>query len=40
MRTFHAVRVKDDHPITASLAAIRAVWLVSRMLQAGSARIY
>lgn len=27
--SFHAVRAKDDRPITASLAAVRAVWLAS-----------
>ena len=26
---YHAVRASDDRPITASLAAIRAVWLAS-----------
>lgn len=27
--SYHAVRAKDDHPITAALAAVRAVWLAS-----------
>ncbi len=27
--SFHAVRASDDRPITAALAAIRAVWLAS-----------
>ena len=40
MRTFHAVRAKEDRPITAALAAIRAVYLVSQQLQSGTARIY
>jgi hypothetical protein len=33
--SFHAVRAQDDHPITASLAAIRAVWLASQPKASG-----
>jgi hypothetical protein len=29
MGSYQAVRAKDDHPVTAALAAIRAVWLAS-----------
>jgi hypothetical protein len=35
---FEAVRGKDDHPITASLAAIRAVWLASEPPRVAKAR--
>lgn len=40
LKTFHAVRVKDDRPITAAQAAIRAVELVARQASTGQARIY
>jgi hypothetical protein len=38
--TYHAVRSKDDVPITAALAAIRAYWLASVSSPTGSLRIY
>lgn len=38
--SFQAVRANDDRPITASLAAIRAVWLASGPRKSGVARIY
>ena len=37
--SYHAVRAKDDRPITASLAAIRAVWLASGPSSPGAPRI-
>ena len=37
--SYEAVRSKDDHPIPAALAAIRAVWLASGP-PPGPARIY
>lgn len=36
---WHAVKAKDDRPITASLAAIRAVWLASDPKRPGSLRV-
>lgn len=38
--SFQAVRSEDDRPITAVLAAIRAVWLASTPAKSGVARIY
>lgn len=38
--SFEAVRAKDDRPIPASLAAIRAVWLASGSILPGPTRIY
>lgn len=38
--SFQAVRADDDRPITASLAAIRAVWLASNPVSTGEARIW
>jgi hypothetical protein len=35
MGSYQAVRAKDDHPVTAALAAIRAVWLASGPKSAG-----
>ncbi len=37
--SYHAVRARDDHAITASLAAIRAVWLASGPVTAAAPRI-
>lgn len=38
--TFYAVRSKDDVPITAAVAAIRAYWLASAQKPAGALRVY
>lgn len=38
--SFQAVRANDDRPITAALAAIRAVWLASNPPRSSGARIY
>ena len=38
--SFKAVRADDERPITASLAAIRAVWMASTPAKSGAARIY
>jgi len=38
--SFEAVRAKDERPITAALATIRAVWLASNPAPTGVARIY
>ncbi len=38
--SFEAVRAKDERPITAALATIRAVWLASNPTPTGIARIY
>lgn len=38
--SFQAVRADDDRPITAALAAIRAVWLASTPPTSGEARIW
>jgi hypothetical protein len=38
--SYQAVRANDDRPITAALAAIRAVWLASGPTSLGTARIY
>ncbi len=37
--TFEAVRASDDHPITAALATIRAIWLASGPRRSGSLRV-
>lgn len=37
--TYHAVKSKDDVPITAALAAIRAFWLASSVIQTGSLQV-
>ena len=36
---WHAVKAKDDRPITAALAAVRAVWLASDPKPSGSLRV-
>ncbi len=36
---WHATKAKDDRPITAALAAVRAVWLASDPKRAGSLRV-
>jgi hypothetical protein len=36
---WHAVKAKDDRPITAALAAVRAVWLASDPKRTGSLRV-
>jgi phage terminase large subunit-like protein len=38
--SFQAVRSDDDRPITAALAAIRAVWMASTPAKRGIARVY
>jgi hypothetical protein len=38
--SYQAVRANDDRPITAALAAIRAVWLASEPPRTGGARVY
>ena len=38
--TYHAVKSRDDVPITAALAAIRAVWLASASSPPGHLRLY
>ena len=38
--TFHAVKSRDDVPITAALAAIRAFWLASAKSPPGSLKVY
>ena len=38
--SYQAVRAQDDRPITAALAAIRAVWLASGPKTSGIARVY
>ncbi len=37
--SFEAVRASDDHPITAALASIRAIWLASGPRRTGSLRV-
>lgn len=37
---WQAIRAKEDHPITASLATIRAVWLASNPRQPGGLRVH
>ena len=38
--SYQAVRAQDDRPITAALAAIRAVWMASTPPRTGKAKVY